>query len=395
MRRIALLAPIMSLLLFAACEEELVAPAVPFENPIATTANVLTGSIDALPAGGTSNTVMAKAVSPSGWVLGNFYVEGLNVRAQSWSPSPGNAVKTIADIGSVYSGADEHGDVTAHGGPEGPVVYLADPTSGGHPYTVIPLPLPTTAGNPGNWIAKGLNYAHFVVGSGRGDGSGASNPVVWAPTAPGATSWLQPITLPLPNYPRGTSFSEATGVNAAGLVVGTVGENLKRSIINRAWHWRVEQVNGVWTATSLGALPWASGSVHQAASDVNDSGVIVGSVNDGGNSYAALWYPDASGNYTQPPTVRTVAQWNSTHINRCGWTVSSMMSGKGRSGGVDAWNGNEAISLPKMAGSSNSRAWDINDSGFVAGASIFQGKGKTPTTTVATVWRGFVPECPP
>lgn len=377
-----------------ACSEELVAPAGPLETPIAPTANVLTGSIDALPAGGTSNTVMAKAVSPSGWVLGNFYLEGGGVRAQSWSPSPDYAVTTVADIGSVYSNGDEHGDVTAHI-PLGPAVYFASATSGGQPYTLVPLPLPETAGNPGNWIAKGLNDAHFVVGSGRGDGSGASIPVVWAPTAPGATSWLPPITLPFPNYPRGSSFTEATGVNDAGLVVGTVGESLKRGIINRAWHWRVEQVNGVWTSTSLGALPWASGSEHQSASDINNSGVIVGSVRDGKNSYAALWYPDASGNYTQQPVVRAVAQWNSTHINRCGWTVSSMMSGKGRAGGVVAWNGNEAISLPKMVGSSNSRAWDINDSGFVAGASIFQGKGKkTPTTQVATVWRGFVPPCP-
>jgi hypothetical protein len=369
----------------AACSEEPDAPTGPPDIP---TANVLTGSVDALSPGGTSNTVMAKAVSTRGWVLGNFYLSGFTVRAKAWSPYPDYAVSTVTDTGSVYSAADEHGDVTAHMRSGGPVVYLADAVSGGIPYAVAQLPLPPNPGDPGNWIAKGLNNAHMAVGSGSG------RPMAWMPTAPGAASWLEPVMLPLPDFPRGINSAEAVGVNSSGLVVGTVQELLKRGITSHAWHWRVEQVSGVWTATSLGELPWASGSEDQAGSDVNDAGVIVGSVNQHGNSYAALWFPDAAGNYTQPPTVGPGPAWNTTHVNRCGWTVSSMMA-KGGTGDVVAWNGSQAISLPMMVGSFASRAWDINDNGVVAGTSVFRGKGKNaPTTQVATVWRDFVPACP-
>ena len=70
------------------------------------------------------------------------------------------------------------------------------------------------------------------------------------------------------------------------------------------------------------------------------------------------------------------------------------MSGKGRTGGVVAWNGNQIITLPELDGSTSSKAFDINDSGIVAGASFFQGRGKQPSTNVATVWRGYVPACP-
>ncbi len=377
-------------LTLTACSEEPDAPTGPPDIP---TANVLTGSVDALSPGGTSNTVMATAVSPRGWVLGDFRYDGvLRTRAQSWSPTPEYAVSTIADIGWVRSGADLHGDVTAHA-PDGPVVYLADPESGGAPYTVAQLPLPPNSGNPGNWGAKGLSDTHLAAGGGYG-GDGVSHAVVWVPTAPGANSWLEPVMLPLPDFPRGINSAEAVGVNSSGLVVGTVQELLKRGIKYHAWHWRVEQVSGVWTATSLGELPWASGSEGQAASDINDAGVIVGWVGTSATEYTALWYPDAAGNYTQPPTVGPGPAWNTTHVNRCGWTVSTMMSGKGRTGGVVAWNGNQIITLPELDGSTSSKAFDINDSGIVAGASFFQGRGKTPSTNVATVWRGYVPACP-
>ena len=373
-------------LIVTACSGDPITPAGPVEAPAA---NLLTGSIDALPSGGTSNTVMAKAVSPRGWVLGVFYQNGLTVRAQAWSPGPDYVVGTVTDTGSVYSAADEHGDVTAVAGSLGPVVYVAEYASGGAPYAVAQLPLPPDPGVLGNWQPGGLNDSHIVVGG------GPIGPVVWVPTATGATTWLDPFTLPLPGFPLGINAAEAAGVNSSGLIVGTVQELLKRGLTYHAWLWRVEQMNGAWTTTSLGELPWAPGASDQAASDVNDSGVIVGWVRERGDEHAAFWYPDAVGNYTQPPTVHAVAQWNATHVNRCGWTVSTLMSGKGRTGGVVAWNGVEVVSLPLLEGSSDAKAFDINDEGIVAGASIFKAKGRTPTTHMATVWRDFVPPCPP
>ena len=95
-------------LTLTACSEEPIAPTGPPDSP---TANVLTGSIDVLSPGGTSNTVMAMAVSPRGWVLGGFHSDGVTVRVQSWSPYPDYVVSTVIDGGVYPSAADEHGDV--------------------------------------------------------------------------------------------------------------------------------------------------------------------------------------------------------------------------------------------------------------------------------------------
>ena len=180
--------------------------------------------------------------------------------------------------------------------------------AGGRHSTVAQLPLPPNSGNPGNWSAKGFSDTHLAAGGGYG-GMGLPRGGV-GPTAPGANSWLEPVMLPLPDFPRGINSAEAVGVELSGLVVGTVqhapeaGDQIPRLALARGAGERCVDRDLPWGA-AVGLRVRGSGGIRY-----HDAGVIVGWVGTSATEYTALWYPDAAVNYTQPPTVGPGPAWN-------------------------------------------------------------------------------------
>ena len=79
----------------------------------------------------------------------------------------------------------------------------------------------------------------------------------------------------------GGSFSEATGVNDAGQVVGTSSTAPGRYSPSHAFLWQDGKM------TDLGILGGAEGS--SSAYGINDAGQVVGKATVGSSSHAFLW----------------------------------------------------------------------------------------------------------
>lgn len=384
-------------LLCAACARDVTAPdaaTVPngtsLGGPEAGITTAATTPVQ-LASGGTSSTIFARAISPDGWILGNFYLAaGGPVRAQSWSPFPELTVDTVASPGSVYSGTDGHGDVTAHGGDvAGPVVYLADPVTKGRPYAVLPLPRRSNM-SAGNTIAFALNDEHVVVGFTVGSAA-----LVWLPIT--TRTWKEPIDLPRPFYPGGYGAfeSQAMGINDSGFVVGQVGERVgsNKPIVRHAILWRILRSGEVWTTALVGELPRDPQATGHRAEDINNAGVISGVIMTGRGEFPALWFPDAPGVYSRPPTVLSgTRDWAVGKLNACGWLA---FTGMGKSTTESyVWDGGTPVLLPRLTGSSGGRAYDVSDQGDVVGMARFTPKNQN-SYSVAALWRGAVAPCAP
>lgn len=335
--------------------------------------------------GGTSSMIFAKAISPAGWILGNFHLDPLTTRAQSWSPYPDLTVGTISNPGSIYSGTDGHGDVTAHVRDAGPVVFLADPGTMGRVYAVVPLPdLPTDAAT--SMSAHAINDDHVVVGWAVG-----SHALVWTPTGPAARSWNPPAYLPLPFYPGGYDafMVQANGINNAGHIVGIVREIKSTGRVYHATLWWVQYQDGRWETTLVGELPKDPRASEYRAEQINDAGVIAGVAYLSKGEAPALWFPDAPGVYTRPPTILSgIQDWAIGGLNSCGWLAFTSM---GKSAAY-LWNGTTTVLLPRLSGATGGRAYDVNDRGDVVGMAQITSKGNS--SGVAVLWLGAVPACP-
>jgi uncharacterized membrane protein len=120
----------------------------------------------------------------------------------------------------------------------------------------------------------------------------------------------------------GGAGNRATGVNASKTVVGTSATTKKRSDGHAAWMGFISNRNGSrWDVSTLGTLRHEEESV---ANDINDSGIVVGSVSHwqvgivGGQSIdrAVLWEPDGHGKFSIVPLDSLVPRHS-------GWTALS------------------------------------------------------------------------
>ncbi|MDH5300544.1 MAG: hypothetical protein OEW58_04205 [Gammaproteobacteria bacterium] len=162
-----------------------------------------------------------------------------------------------------------------------------------------------------------------------------------------------------------TSSAAANGVNNAGVAVGWYKDS-SQTIVACQW----KKISGSWT---LQPLPLLSGYSSSKAWAINDNGVIVGSVNDGSNDYAAYW-PNASAN---PILIAGGFVGAAYGINNQGKIsgISGKVGNYSQSNGF-VWqpgNGSPAL-LPHLVnslgtGTTNWGGIDINESGNVVGGS--------------------------
>jgi len=208
---------------------------------------------------------------------------------------------------------------------------------------------------------SGINNAGVVVGTGSiASGTGFSDRAfVWQPGL-GYTAVLDPGNVGL--------GSNANAVNNLGLVVGVY---RYRGFDRQGFVYRVGD-----SPSELILLPFLPESdpangARQFANAINDSGVIAGAARTvvGALTQAVRWTPNGPGTYvietlTQPTTTTTFS--NSFGINNLGQIVGSYTDG-----GVESallWNPDGSVQVLGLpSGASGSVARDINNRGVIVG----------------------------
>lgn len=225
----------------------------------------------------------------------------------------------------------------------------------------------TDLGTLGGTISQAfsINNSGQIVGSAYTAGDASSHATMWNGTT-------------VLNLTPGVSGNEARGINEAGQAVG-------QSIIRfnpGPSGWRARAT--VWSGTTLTVLDPLLETTHSAASDINDSGQIVGRSIIGsfsGAYHATLW------NGTTPTDLG--ANSAAFAINNTGQIAGNRnSSGVLGAAGTHAtiWNGATPTDLGTLGGS-KSEAYDINDSGLVVGYSYTSGDAEMH----GTLWNGAGP----
>jgi probable HAF family extracellular repeat protein len=206
--------------------------------------------------------------------------------------------------------------------------------------------------------ARAINDVGQVVGTAT-DSTYAIQRVMWD------LSKANAIVAQLPNYDP-ASTAEPASINDGGEVAGT--ERLSTSL-REGVYWAA--TSGVYSA--IGLPPLNNGSrIQITARDVNKSGVIAGSAQDGGTGLvnAVIWNRNAA-----PTALVTSAE--ALSVNDAGhvvgvYTASSLAR-------PFLWRPGKSIDLGAVGGSSTSaRAVAINNTGRIAGTS--------DGDTIAVVW---------
>jgi probable HAF family extracellular repeat protein len=208
---------------------------------------------------------------------------------------------------------------------------------------------------------SGINDAGVIVGSGSvstGTNSFSDRAFVWQPGL-GFTAVLDPEGVGL--------GSNANAVNNAGQVVGVY----RYSGFDRQGF--VYQVGD--PADTYTLLPFLDGSdttngARQFANAINDGGVVAGAARTqaGQATRAVRWVPDGSGGYAietlARPTSGTTFS-NSFGINDLGQIVGSFTDGQSQ---AVLWNPDGTVELLGLpSGASGTSARDINNSGLIVG----------------------------
>jgi len=170
----------------------------------------------------------------------------------------------------------------------------------------------------------------------------------------------------LGNQP-GWTWSYAQDINESGQVVGY------------AYNSQFKHKAVLWSGGSITALtPLSPAPQYSAAYGLNDTGTIVGTLND--SPYRAVKWTDGT-----PSNIGFLAGASDSapaDVNNAGQVVgSSTLSGTGYSRAT-LWQGGQVTSLGTLGGT-ESWASGINQAGHVAGAAT----RANSSTTHATVWR--------
>jgi uncharacterized membrane protein len=313
-------------------------------------------------AAGTGKYGRAYHVNTAGYVLGTLGTDPIAPRGFGyWAPSSSTFTSIDATVGSTSLGkGNAAGDWAEHF--DFPRVWLVSGESSWSPTMLAPLGSIAV-------IPNAINASRVVVGR-----SGAG-PVRWQD--PEST----PVLLPLPSIPGiDASSGNAWGINASGDIVGSVNATSGNNSVVYALRWTD---SGGW---SVSILPLASGASGQRATGINDAGVIVGSyIGNKGNTYPIRWTPNGSGGYTISTLTTSNGGNLAGSINKCGRSVGSM-SGQGY-----VWDASGSLTLlPLLPGASEAGANAINDGGTVVGETRFVARNKS--SYKPTLWTG-IPAC--
>lgn len=170
-----------------------------------------------------------------------------------------------------------------------------------------------------------------------------------SPTTGAAVGWTKPFAPGEPGWRGEFGYADEFDFSASGDPV-------------RAWLWRQGQSRMVAKGLGLG---------DDRATDINDAGQIAISLNTTDDGGAALFDPRFG--LLRLPDLGSDASWTFTEgINSAGDIVGVAM-GIGRREHPVMWRAGRCIDLGLMPGTSEGRAWDINNAGVIVG-------GFAPTT---------------
>jgi uncharacterized membrane protein len=179
--------------------------------------------------------------------------------------------------------------------------------------------------------ANDVNSHGVVVGTGFGD---SQTTFAWVYRG-GATTKLP--------KPSGYTFTLASGVNAAGDIVGA------------AWSRDKQDVAVLWPATDPERPRVLAAPELAWAFDITDDGSIVGTLNDGGNAYA--WAASGTGRFLANPTGTTRGKAFAASSDWVvGWVRPDAGDGAGPQLLAARWNlrTGEATAYPHIAGPARS-----------------------------------------
>jgi probable HAF family extracellular repeat protein len=269
-------------------------------------------------------------------------------------------------LGAEFTDLNDHGLAVGFGfKPTTPGSVAQIPLAWDKEGNVIELPLlnedPATRG-----IAHSINnrgsiagYSSDLLPAPWGGLIQTHQPVVWAPSGQGGYTVVR-LALP-----EGTSSGEASGINNAGVVVGTI--LLDGSVLPVVWD----------AKGAMSVLPVAPGDSYTTADAINNRGQIVGTAktDTDGTFHAVLWTPQPGGGYTVTD-LGVLSENSFAHdINDRGEVVGHGHSAEEPVGHQTAimWKplpggGYTIVDLGRLPGFEDSDAWDINNKGQITGS---------------------------
>lgn len=229
--------------------------------------------------------------------------------------------------------------------------------------------LTVTVGGPadlGVIVPAAINNLGQVVGF-RGTSSGQL-PVLWTPSAPGATTGA---LVDLPLLANGGVDGLPRGINDVGQIAGTAGVATPGYVQHVA----------IWTTGPTGATITDLGTFGNSGPqgiDVNDAGQVVGTFVTGGQLHAFLWTPSAPGSATGTivdlGTLGGVVS-QAFDINNLGQVVGRARTASGDdhaflwTPSAPGASTGAMLNLGTLPGGATSYALSVNDFGQVAGFS--------------------------
>lgn len=229
-------------------------------------------------------------------------------------------------------------------------------------------------GTRGN--AFGINESNQVVGNMRLPSNDYSRAFVWTPG--GGTVQLPTLFADdpgngVPSYGGFEGGSYATGIDAVGTVVGSSGLTDTHGT-DRGFKWAPGGgMVDLGTPASQGLAGLADYTVSYAQ-NLNNAGLVVGAADRGpGLTRAVYW--DAAGQIYDLGTLGGTSGW-AYAINEDNVAVgfSNNAAGQSRAFG---WDGGALVDLNTLIDTSNgwtlSRAYDINESGWIVGEGTLNG----------------------
>lgn len=205
--------------------------------------------------------------------------------------------------------------------------------------------------SPGT-TSQGLRVSTNGYATGRSLITGGSLAFIWSPSSP--------ITA-LPNLASpARAFGVGNSVNSFGVVVGQ----------GNATSFGSNPLPLIWQNGTVAQVPMPVGETVGRANDINDSGLIVGSVNGGINQRAYIYSNGSARIMSNSGTITTTSAWS---VNNSGIAVgqgTDSTNAARNAGFIYDTNTDTLTDLGGLGDFNGCLPWDISNAGHVVGGSM-------------------------